>query len=317
MIRAYRLPLFGLLLLLCLGSHASAEHQVLLQGDDRLVIVDPDGSISWQMPWRDIHDIHLLENGHLLTREGRATVVEIDRETKQVVWRYDSSRQNGNAGKNIEVHAFERLADGSTMIAESGVARIIEVDRDGKLLKEIPLVVDHPSTHSDTRLVRSTGTGTYLVAHEADGKVREYDRDSGQVIWEYDVPLFGKEARNGHGPEAFGNRLFTALRLTGGNTLIATGNGHSVLEVTPDKEIVWQIHQDDLPDIRLAWVTTLEVLPNGNRVIGNCHAGPGQPLLVEIEPKTKKIVWTLDRHQDFGNSVSNSLLLDMVGRSLR
>lgn len=305
------------LVLVCFPPLARGEHQVLLQGNDRLAVVEADGSISWQMPWKDIHDLHVLENGNLLTRQGNATVVEVDRATNRVVWSYDSSAQNGNAGKNVEVHAFERLADGSTMIAESGVARIIEVDREGKLRKEIPLVVDHPSTHSDTRLVRSSGSGTYLVAHEADGKVREYDRESGMVVWEYEVPMFGKQSKNGHGPEAFGNRLFTALRLGNGNTLIATGNGHSVLEVTADKQIVWQIHQDDLPGIRLAWVTTLEVLPNGNRVIGNCHAGPDQPLLVEIEPKSKQVVWTFDRHQDFGNSVSNSLLLDQLGRSQR
>ncbi len=141
--------------------------------------------------------------------------------------------------------------------------------------------------------------------------------ESGKVVWEYDVPMFGKQARGGHGPEAFGDRLFAALRLNNGNTLIATGNGHSVLEVTPEKEIVWQIHQDDLPQIRLAWVTTLEVLPNGNYVIGNCHAGSGQPLLVEIEPKSKRVVWRFDRFDDFGNSVSNSLLLDAAGKSIR
>ena len=86
---------------------------------------------------------------------------------------------------------------------------------------------------------------------------------------------------------------------------------------TPAKEIVWQIQQDELPNIRLAWVTTLEVLPGGNLVVGNCHAGPGQPLLVELDPKTKRVVWTLDRHADFGNSVSNSLLLDLAGKTLR
>jgi len=217
----------------------------------------------------------------------------------------------------VEVHAFERLADGTTMIAESGTGRIIEVDRAGKLIREIALERDRPDAHSDTRLVRSTGSGSYLVAHEADGKVREYDRKSGKVTWEYEVPMFGKSARGGHGPEAFGNRLFAALRLENGNTLVATGNGHSVLEVTADKKIVWQINQSDLPGIRLAWVTTLEVLPNGNYVIGNCHAGPGQPLLVEVDPKTKKVVWQFDRHADFGNNVSNSLLLDVAGESLR
>jgi outer membrane protein assembly factor BamB len=142
--------------------------------------------------------------------------------------------------------------------------------------------------------------------------VREY-KANGTVIWEYEVPMFGKENANGHGPEAFGNKLFGAVRLASGNTLIATGNGHSVIEVNPAKEIVWQIEQNDLPGITLAWVTTLEVLPNGNYVIGNCHAGPGQPLLVEIEPKSKQVIWQFDQFETFGNSVSNSQILDVKG----
>ena len=111
--------------------------------------------------------------------------------------------------------------------------------------------------------------------------------------------------------------MFSALRLANGNTLIATGNGHSVLEVNRAKEIVWQLHQQDLPNITLAWVTTLEVLPNGNYVIGNCHAGPDNPLLIELDPKTKKVVWTLDQYETFGNSVPNSQILDVRGSVLR
>jgi outer membrane protein assembly factor BamB len=154
------------------------------------------------------------------------------------------------------------------------------------------------------------------VCHEADGKLREYD-GGGKVVWEYEVPLFGKENKGGHGLEAFGNRLFGALRLKNGNTLIATGNGHSVIEVTPSKRVVWKLTQDELPEIRLAWVTTLEVLSNGNYVIGNCHAGPGNPLLIEIEPKSKKVVWTFDEFERLGNAVSNSLLLDLAGKTNR
>lgn len=296
---------------------AQADHRVLLHGGDRLAIVEPNGVVSWEMPWGGIHDIHLLDNGNILTRKGRIGVVEIDRKNKKVVWEYDAAKSNGNEGKRVEVHAFQRLANGHTMIAESGSARIIEIDRDGKIHKEVKLVINHPNAHSDTRLVRKLDTGNYLVAHEADGMVREYDGDSGKVVWAYEVPMFDKQPKGGHGPEAFGNKLFCALRLPSGNTLIASGNGHSVLEVTPGKEIVWQIHQNDLPKIRLAWVTTLEVLPSGNIVIGNCHAGPGQPLLVEVEPKSKNVVWTFDRHADFGNNVSNSLLLDVAGKSIR
>ncbi|MBP88733.1 MAG: hypothetical protein CMJ64_18805 [Planctomycetaceae bacterium] len=57
---------------------------------------------------------------------------------------------------------------------------------------------------------------------------------------------------------------------------------HSVIEVTPEKKVVWSLHQDDLPGVRLAWVTTLQVLPSGNIVIGNCHAGRDNPQLVEV-----------------------------------
>lgn len=60
----------------------------------------------------------------------------------------------------------------------------------------------------------------------------------------------------------------------------------------------------------------LEVLSNGHYVIGNCHAGPGQPLLVEVDPRTKRVVWKFDAYDRFGNSVSNSKLLD-VPDSLR
>ena len=294
---------------------AGAQHSVVTQGNGKLAIVNKLGDVEWEMKWGGIHDIHMLESGNILTRKGRNQVVEIDRKTKKIVWIYDSGNQNGNTGKSVEVHAFQPLDNGNMMIAESGVARIIEVDREGKLLKEVNLTVANPPPHMDTRLARKIANGNYLVCHEGDGKLREYD-GTGKVLWEYEVPMFGKQAKNGHGTESWGNKLFGAVRLTNGNTLIATGNGHSVIEVTPDKKVAWHLTQNELPGITLAWVTTLEVLPNGNYVIGNCHAGPNQPLLVEIDPKTKQVVWQFDQFERFGNSVSNSQILD-VKNSIR
>jgi outer membrane protein assembly factor BamB len=313
-----RMPrLLGALLLTALPSSlAVAQHEVLMQGNGKLAIVNAENETIWQMPWGGIHDVHVLPGGNIMVQRGSHEVVEIDRETKEVVWSYDSAQRNGNRGKRVEVHAFEPLADGRVMIAESGTARVIEINRQGEILKQFPLKINKPHPHSDTRLVRKLANGHYLAAHEHDGFVREYD-PQGKLVWEYEVPLFDKPPRGGHGPEAFGNQLFAALRLENGNTLIATGNGHSVLEVTPEKKIVWQLDQHDLPGITLAWVTTLEVLPGGNYVIGNCHAGPDNPLLIELEPKTKKVVWTFDRFDQFGNSAPNSQLLDVQGKSLR
>ncbi|MFN3150131.1 PQQ-binding-like beta-propeller repeat protein [Bremerella sp.] len=291
--------------------------RLVMQGNNKLAIVDQEGAIEWEMPWGGIHDIHVLDNGHIMVQQGAAKVAEIDPETKKVVWSYDSAKSNGNDGQRIEVHAFQPLANGNVMIAESGAGRIIEIDRDGKLLKEVPLKLDNPHPHSDTRLVRKLENGNYLVAHENDGHIREYDGESGKVVWDYEVPMFDQEARGGHGPEAFGNKAFAAVRLNNGNTLIATGNGHSVIEVTPEKKVVWKIGQNDLPGITLAWVTTLEVLPNGHYVIGNCHAGPDNPLLVEVDPKTKKAVWQFDQFNVFGNSAPNSQLLGVEGDVIR
>ncbi len=298
-----------------IASADAIAHEVVLQGNGKLAVVAADGSITWDMPWRPIHDLHVLPSGNFIVQQGPAKVVEFDRQTKQVIWSYDSAVANGNSGKKVEVHSFQPLAGGplaggSVLIAETTTKRLIEVNREGEILKSVELQVDNPHPHTDTRWVRKLETGNYLVCHEGDGAVREYAGDTGEVVWQYDIPLFGRSPAPGHGPEAFGNKCFAALRLTNGNTLISTGNGHAVLEVSPQKEIVWRLDQHDLDGIVLAWVTTLEVLENGNYVIGNCHAGPDNPLLIEIEPATKRVVWTLDRFEDFGNSVSNSKILD-------
>ena len=306
-------PFLLLALTGCAAPHGPAAppgHRVLLQGEGRLAILDRQGQVEWEMPWGGIHDVQRLSDGHLLVQQGANKLVEIDPERREVVWSYDSATANGNAGKRVEVHSFQPLSGGRVLIAESGPGRLIEVDREGRLLRQVPMVLQRPDAHRDTRLVRLLANGHVLVCHEGDGCVREYDFDTGQVVWQFDVPMFGQEARGGHGPEAFGNAVFGALRLPSGNTLVATGNGHSVLEVDPQGQIVWALRQRDLPGIVLAWVTTLEVLPNGNYVIGNCHAGPGQPVLVEIEPERKLVVWQLDAFDRFGNSVSNSMVLD-------
>jgi hypothetical protein len=231
-------------------------------------------------------------------------VIEKSADGKEI-WVYDAKKEHGEA--RVEIHSFQRLEDGNTMIAESGPARIIEVDAAGKITKTVKMQVKKPHPHKDTRLVRKLKTGNYLVAHEGDGVVREYDAE-GKIVWDYEVPLFDKMPAGGHGPESWGNAVFSALRLENGNTLIGTGNGHSVLEVTPEKKIVWHVGQKDLPGVMLAWVCRVERLPNGNTLINNCHAGPDQPQLLEVTPD-KKVVWQWKDFEKFGNSTPVAFLL--------
>jgi len=306
--------LLALSLSLSLAAHLVAEQtgpaRRVLAADDstrKLAIIAPDGSVEWETKVGAIHDAWVLPNGNILFQQGWTKIVEVTPD-KQTVWEYDSGKMNGNEGKRVEVHAFQRLADGLTMIAESGPARIIEVDKAGKIQREVKLKVNNPNAHSDTRLVRKIANGHYLVAHESDGFVREYDA-TGKIVWDYEVPLFGKERKGGHGPEAFGNSLFSAIRLDNGNTLIGGGNGHCVLEVTPKKEIAWKLEQNDLPGITLAWVTRVERLPNGNTRFGNCHAEAANPQFIEVT-KDKKVVWTFKDFKNFGNSTTVQAVLE-------
>lgn len=289
---------------------AFAQHRVLAVGNDKLMVISADGKVDWEMPWKSgTHDLHVLENGNYLAVRDAHVVVEIDPKTKQDVWTYNAAESNGNSGKPLEIHAIQPLPGESVMIAESGPGRIIEIDRAGKLLKSVKLTVDNPNPHRDTRLARKLDNGHYLVCHEGDGVVREYDGD-GKVVWDFPVPLFGHERADGHGPEAFGNQAFSAIRLKNGNTLIGAGNGHALLEVAPDKKIVWEVHQKDLVGITLAWITNVTVLPNDHIVFGNCHAGPGQPQIIEIEHDSRHVLWKFDHFDILGNDLTNSVLLD-------
>ena len=297
-------------------SARAAEPTAVQTGTPRRVIaaddskrtlaeVGPDGRVAWRLPCGAIHDLHLLPDGHILYQDGWTRIVELD-ENRRPVWDYNAKR-NGNAGRSVEVHAFQRLPDGLTMVVESGPARIIEIDREGNLVREVKLTVDTRSVHSDTRNARKTAAGTYLVAHEKDGVVREYDA-SGKVVWEFDVPVEGQR-KGGHGPEALGDQVYSAVRLENGHTLIGTGNGHSVLEVTPAKEVVWKVGQRDLEGITLAWVTQVERRANGNTLLVNCHAGPDNPQIIEVTP-AKEVVWTFKDFTTFGNSLPVAVVLD-------
>jgi Mal s 1 allergenic protein-like len=310
----------GLWVAFCLAHAAwgagerKVAHRVLGADQDRVAIVGERGVAEWEVPDPcEVHDLALLPNGNLLFPTGRTTIVEMTL-AKQVVWQHVSKPKAGYDGP-VEIHGFQRLANGLTMIAESGNCRIIEVDRDDRIVLEIPLHVEKPNSHRDTRLVRKLDNGNYLVCHEGDGAVREYD-PTGKVVWSYTLDLAGRPRTEGHGPEGHGTEVFGAIRLPNRHTIIACGNGNRVIEVTPAGKVVWSIEQHELPGITLAWVTTLQLLPNGHLVIGNTHAGPANPQLIEVT-RDKKVVWTFTNFATFGNALAAAQVLDVPGKVIR
>ncbi|MEP7270753.1 MAG: hypothetical protein ABI882_04580 [Acidobacteriota bacterium] len=280
---------------------ATKAYRVLGADKKRVAIINTKGEIEWEIPneAREIHDIQLLPNGNVLFQTSYTTVVEVN-PSKQIVWQYEAKPKDGYSDR-VEIHSYQRLKNGLTMVAESGNGRIVEVDKKGVIVKTIALIVDHPNPHRDTRMVRKLDNGHYLVCHEGDGMLREYD-SAGKVVWTYAIDLNGRAATPGHGPEGHGNSVFGAIRMPNGNTLIAGGNNNRVFEVTPAGKVVWSIDQKELPGITLAWVTTLTLLPNGNIIFGNTHAGPENPQLIEVT-RDKRVVWTFRDFVNFGNNL--------------
>lgn len=284
------------------------SYRVLAADKGKVAIVNSQGKVEWEFANKaETHDIQLLPNGNVLLPMPKSVIAEVNREGK-VVWQYECKPKAGYTGR-IEVHAFQQLPDGNVMIAESGNRRIIEVNREGKIVREVPLTVENPNPHRDTRMARKLESGNYLVCHEGDGKIREYD-PTGKVVWTYQMDLGGRPKAPGHGVEGHGVEVYGAIRLPNGNTLIAGGNNNRVLEVNPKGEIVWKIEHNELPGIQLAWVTTLHALPNGNIIVGNCHAGPNNPQLFEVT-RDKKVVWKFNDFKTFGNGLATSHVLDI------
>ena len=303
---------FALSLFLAFASFLQAERLVLVSasyGKNILAITDADGKVLWshktagpQRGHTGHHDVHMLPNGNILFHDTWTTLKEITLD-KKVVWEYDCANGNGNKGKRVDVHAFARLPNGNTRIVESKVGRVIEVDRAGKLVHSFPL---KPGGTTSSRWARSTSKGTYLVCSEQPGVVTEYNVKNGKVVWDYLIKT----------------RVYGAMRLRNGNTLIASGSGNSVVEVTPEKKVVWEI-KGKVPgtEVNLKWMTCLQERENGNFIVGNCHAGPDNPQIFEIT-RDKKIVWKFNEFELVGNGLACWQVLEgkqaaMVSKKLK
>lgn len=262
---------------------AQSEPLVLVSASYQKNVValcERDGTVVWRFETRGPrnghaghHEVQMLDNGNILYHDDWNVVKEIKLDGTEV-WRY--------AGADI--HAFTRMKNGHTMIAESGNQRIIIVDQEGKIVSETPLGEDG---RGKTRQAEVLENGNYLVSAESPGTVTEYN-SQGDIVWEHRV----------------GTRVYGAIRLKNGNTLICSGSGNSILEVTPRNEVVWEV-KGTVPgtNIKLEWTACLKELEDGHILIDNCHAGPDNPQLFELD-KDRKVVWQLNEFELVGNGMA-------------
>jgi hypothetical protein len=274
-----------------LGTSLFAARPILCcdYGGNKVTILSATGEIEWQVEAKHPQDCWRLPNGNILfAYHGGAKEVTRD---QKVVWEYIASDK-------VECHACQPLPDGNVLVVECGTSRIIEVDRSGKIAKEIKLVTAASvKLHNQFRGTRKTPDGHYLVCFKGESKIVEFDGD-GKVLRE--VPVAGDP----HG----------VVQLANKNLLITCGDGHKVVEVDPSGKTVWELNENDLPGNTLRLMAGCHRLPNGNTIfanyLGHGHLGE-QPQFFELTPD-KKVVWAFEDKGRF-KTINQIMALDDLG----
>ena len=285
--------LFAALCFLPAASAAEAITHSFLATGGETYILDGTGKVTWKYA-HGSRDGWVLPNGNILLAlsQGKAFpgggVVEVTRDGKEVF---------AFKGTQSEVNTAQAIGDDHILLTEAGAKpRLLEVDRNGKVVIEFPLQAQTKDTHLQTRMARKLATGNYLVPQLLDKVVREYT-PAGKVVWEAKTP----------------DMPFTAIRLENGHTLIGCTLGHLVIEVDKDGKIVWQVTNDDLPGKPINDACGVQRLPNGNTVITSHHARGNEVKLTEVTPE-KKIVW---QHRDPTKpGIHHFQILDTNGKAI-
>ncbi len=256
---------------------------------NKVFLVGTDGKVEWEYKTGTCDDLWVLPNGNLLFNTGHGAL-EVDRD-KKTVFSYESPSEvyacqrlaNGNtfigectAARLIEVepsgkiafelpipppdpkyagHAYIRnarkLTNGNYLVCFYSQEVVRELDSKGGVVAEIPAV---GGPHSAARLPN----GNTIVACgdlKKEARVFEVDK-TGKTVWQIthdELPGISLKFMTGF------------QRLPNGNTVLSNWVGHGefgkapgIIEVTPDKKVVWTF-QDDATMKTVSSVLMLDV----------------------------------------------------------
>lgn len=235
----------------------------------KVFLIAADGTIQWEYQTASCNDLWVLPNGNLLFNTGHG-VREVTRDRK-VVFDYQSPSEiyacqrlpNGNtfvgecnAGRLLELdphtnivrqlrllpagtdggHVYMRnarqLTNGHYLVTHYGEQVVREYRPDGSTVLSIP------ATGGPHSAIRLPNGNTLVSCGDSPGGSRIFEADaSGKCVW---------EVKDGDLP-GIGLKFIAGLqRLPNGNTVLCNWLGHGqfgkaphVVEVTPDKKVVW------------------------------------------------------------------------------
>jgi hypothetical protein len=241
-------------------------------------IKDADGALQ------ELGDATMLSNGNVVfCRKVGVSEVTPD---KRIIWNMDAPK--GTELHSIQPIGLDHVLVAINGNPAGKLLLINTTTGQTEKEYTFPVLNPTANPHIQFRRVRQTKEGTFLAAHLRDQKVVEYDANF-KEIWSYPCkyPWDAVRLKNGNtlittddntvrevnkqgetvwkfSPEDAPEYKFIifqeACRLENGNTLICNWCPHNfdaklwprtvqLLEVTPDKKVVWALKQWDSPDL--------------------------------------------------------------------
>ncbi len=164
----------------------------------------------------------VLPNGNILVAGWDDDIPGFVREYNQqgdLVWHLENLKWPWKA---------ERLENGNTLIADAGLNKVYEVNKEGEEVWAVDGLGPEKNELFDGLgpvYVQRIDNGNTLVSIRAISKIVELDH-AGNTVWEVGDEIV--------------KTPYSAVRLKNGNTLIADGGNHRIIELTPEKQIIWQ-----------------------------------------------------------------------------
>ncbi len=220
----------------------------------------------------------------LITDQFNNRVIEVDPSDNSIVWSFGSGNPdlcNPGPGSIIGTNYAERLADGLTLIAGTGIPssgtspgcadnRVIVVNQSGDIVWQYGQAGVSGSDFNMLNVPVSAielPNGDYLITDQGNNRIIEVNssKDATRVVWSYG-PSSGPGALNSPN---------SAELLDNGNILIADENNNRTIEVDRDGNIVWKYD-----DVSLGAVAFASRLPGGNTLITDS----GNARILEVTP---------------------------------
>jgi DNA-binding beta-propeller fold protein YncE len=214
----------------------------------RIIEFTNKGQIIWQIGGKDgIGQLELLEPANpirlpsgntLFSDAGSDTVYEVSK-SGQVRWQFPPADKSSEIKLHRPLKAMRKL-NGNTIIVDQGNHRIIEINPQNKIVWQYGITTSVGITRgrlyspSDMQVLKG---GHFLITDTDNHRVIEVNQDE-EIIWQFGNP----DNKLGSGYGSHSNQLNAptqAFRLPNGNTLISDSENRRVIEVSPEREIVW------------------------------------------------------------------------------